>query len=160
MPVEALVDVGDEADAAHLAVGDDVDAGLRLPPHGLGDGALDARRERRLVDRLAALLLQDHRPQIVGPRQAADMRGQDAIGAAFHDFLPGSCQQRSAERITSSEKQISGMIEHSSYLCLCPASHSSSFDQRRRPDTLRTAIATAFCWPTSTTSRLPRVTPV
>ena len=38
--------------------------------------------------------------------------------------------------------------------------HSSSFDQRRRPDTLRTAIAMAFFWPTRTTSRLPRVTPV
>ena len=39
-------------------------------------------------------------------------------------------------------------------------SHSSSFDQRRRPDTLRTAMATAFFWPTRTTRRLPRVTPV
>ena len=39
-------------------------------------------------------------------------------------------------------------------------SHSSSFDQRRRPEALRTAMATAFFWPTSTTSRLPRVTPV
>ena len=39
-------------------------------------------------------------------------------------------------------------------------SHSPSFDQRRRPETLRTAMATAFFWPTSTTSRLPRVTPV
>ena len=37
------------------------------------------------------------------------------------------------------------------------ASHSSSFDQRRRPEALRTAMATAFFWPTSTTSRLPRV---
>ena len=34
-----------------------------------------------------------------------------------------------------------------------PASHSSSFDQRRRPEALRTAMATAFFWPTSTTSR-------
>jgi hypothetical protein len=41
-----------------------------------------------------------------------------------------------------------------------PASHSFNFDHRRRPDTLRTAIATAFFWPTSTTSCLPRVTPV
>ena len=40
------------------------------------------------------------------------------------------------------------------------SSHSSSFDQRRRPDTLRTAMATAFFWPTNTTRRLPRVTPV
>ena len=39
-------------------------------------------------------------------------------------------------------------------------SHSSSFDQRRLPDTLRTAIATAFFWPTRTTSRVPRVMPV
>jgi hypothetical protein len=39
-------------------------------------------------------------------------------------------------------------------------SHSSSFDHRLRPDTLRTAIAMAFFWPTRTTSRLPRVTPV
>src|SRR4051812_11219816 len=30
------------------------------------------------------------------------------------------------------------------YLCLPPASHSSSLDQRRRPATLHTAIATAF----------------
>ena len=41
-----------------------------------------------------------------------------------------------------------------------PLNHSSSFDQRRRPEAFRTAIATAFFWPTSTTSRLPRVTPV
>ncbi len=40
------------------------------------------------------------------------------------------------------------------------ASHSFNFDHRRRPDTLRTAIATAFFWPTSTTSFLPLVTPV
>ena len=39
-------------------------------------------------------------------------------------------------------------------------SHSFSFDRRRRPETLRTAMAAAFFWPTSTTSRLPRVTPV
>jgi hypothetical protein len=40
------------------------------------------------------------------------------------------------------------------------ATHSFSFDHRRRPETLRTAIATAFFWPTSATSRFPRVTPV
>jgi len=39
-------------------------------------------------------------------------------------------------------------------------SHSSSFDQRRRPDTLRTAMATAFFWPTRTTNCFPLVTPV
>ena len=35
-----------------------------------------------------------------------------------------------------------------------------SFDRRRWPEALRAAIATAFFWPTSTTSRFPRVTPV
>jgi hypothetical protein len=30
-----------------------------------------------------------------------------------------------------------------------PANHSFNFDHRRRPDTLRTAMATAFFWPTS-----------
>src|SRR5262249_11996221 len=39
-------------------------------------------------------------------------------------------------------------------------SHSFNFDHRRRPETLPTAMATAFFWPTSTTSFLPRVTPV
>jgi len=39
-------------------------------------------------------------------------------------------------------------------------SHSFNFDHRRRPETLRTAMATAFFCPTSTTSFLPRVTPV
>jgi len=39
-------------------------------------------------------------------------------------------------------------------------SHSLSFDKRRRPETSRTAIATAFFWPTNTTSFLPRVMPV
>ena len=34
-------------------------------------------------------------------------------------------------------------------------SHSASFDHRRRPETLRTAMAMAFFCPTSTTSRLP-----
>jgi hypothetical protein len=47
-------------------------------------------------------------------------------------------------------------------LCLLSPSlsHSFNFDQRRLPDTFLTAIATAFFCPTSTTSRLPRVTPV
>jgi hypothetical protein len=38
--------------------------------------------------------------------------------------------------------------------------HSFSFDHRRRPETFLTAMATAFFWPTRTTRRFPRVTPV
>jgi NAD(P)-dependent dehydrogenase (short-subunit alcohol dehydrogenase family) len=40
------------------------------------------------------------------------------------------------------------------------SSHSASFDHRRLPETLRTAMAMAFFCPTKTTSCLPRVTPV
>ena len=36
----------------------------------------------------------------------------------------------------------------------------TDFDHRRRPDALRTAIATALVCPTRTTSCFPRVTPV
>jgi hypothetical protein len=39
-------------------------------------------------------------------------------------------------------------------------SRSRSFDQRRRPQALRTAMPIAFFCPTSTTSYLPRVMPV
>ena len=37
------------------------------------------------------------------------------------------------------------------------ASTPASFDHRLRPPTLRTAMAIAFFWPTSTTNRLPLV---
>jgi hypothetical protein len=40
------------------------------------------------------------------------------------------------------------------------ASHSCNFDQRCRVRAPLTAIASAWRWPTSTTRRLPRVTPV
>ena len=40
------------------------------------------------------------------------------------------------------------------------SSHSFSFDQRRIDWPPRTAIPIALRWPTITTSRLPRVTPV
>ena len=52
----------------------------------------DAGGEGGFVDRFALLLLLDQRPQIVGPRQAADMRRQDAIGAALHLILPAFAQ--------------------------------------------------------------------
>ena len=40
------------------------------------------------------------------------------------------------------------------------ASNSLSFDHRRPASPPRTAIASARFWPTTTTSRLPRVTAV
>ena len=71
-----------------LAIRDDVDAGLGLAAHGFGDRAFDPRREERLVDRFPLCFLLDQVAQIVGPRQAADMRRQDAIHAPLHVILP------------------------------------------------------------------------
>ena len=41
-----------------------------------------------------------------------------------------------------------------------PANYSSGFDQHRRPEAFRTAMAIAFFWPTSATGRFPCVTSV
>ena len=64
---EAPVDIGDKADAAHLAIGDDVDAGLRLLLDRLGHRGSDAGGKGGLIHRVALLLLQDQTPQIIGP---------------------------------------------------------------------------------------------
>ena len=56
-------------------------------------------------------------------------------------------------------REVYKLLDVIGYL-LGSASHSFNFDHRRLPDTLRTAMATAFFWPTSTTSFLPLVTPV
>jgi hypothetical protein len=67
-------------------------------------------------------------------------------------FRPGF--QCTCERIQGAEP--TGLPPQSAHWCR--PSHSLNFDQRRRHETLRTAMATAFFWPTSTTSFLPRVT--
>jgi hypothetical protein len=71
---------------------------------------------------------------------------------------------RSADTCGSSRKSTATMSQPAIPICRerrgPGRSHSCSFDQRRRPETLRTAMATAFFCPTNTTSRLPRVTPV
>ena len=60
-PGEALVDIGDKAETAHFAVGDDVDAGIGLLLDDLGNGTFDAVGIRTGVERLASLLCLDHR---------------------------------------------------------------------------------------------------
>src|SRR5260370_360985 len=82
--VEPVLDVGGVARLAHLAVIDDVDAGLDLLLDDRRDRVADARFERRRVDR-DAFLLGEHRPdQRLGPGQAAGMCGQEPPGAALH----------------------------------------------------------------------------
>ena len=83
-PAEPRPRIGHPVELAVLAVADDVDAGVGLLAHDLGDGALHPRRERGLVVGLAELLGVEHRDQIGRPRQAAGVGGEDAAGAALH----------------------------------------------------------------------------
>ena len=84
--VEPLQHIGGVARLRHFAVVDDVDAGLdllaRRLEHRLGDPAL----ERRRIDLVAALRRDDHLDQIVRPRQAAGMGGQEPVDAV-HGLL-------------------------------------------------------------------------
>ena len=89
---------------------------------------------RRSLPQCVRALKCEHRSQLAQHRQASESAGFTMPQPVF-DFVAG-------ERNVPSR------------------SHSPSLDQRRRPDTLRTAIAMAFFCPTSTTSRLPRVMPV
>jgi hypothetical protein len=82
---EAIVDVRDEARLAHLAVADDIDAEIGLLLDDRCDGLRHARAVAGFVDRLAALTGGACRDEIGRPRQAADMGGQDAIGALAHE---------------------------------------------------------------------------
>src|SRR5262249_18704308 len=69
---------------AELAVADDVDADVGLLAHDLGDGLLQALRIGGVVERPAGLLGAQERAQRRRADEAADMGGEDPIGAAFH----------------------------------------------------------------------------
>ena len=89
--------IGHPVDLAVLAVADDVDPGVGLLRHHVRDGAADAGIEGRLVVGLAELLGVEQRDQVGRPRQAAGVRGQDAVRAALHGCRLG-CQGRDARR--------------------------------------------------------------
>ena len=83
-PGQAILDVGGVARLAELAVVDHVHAGVRLLPHDLGHRGPDAGGERGAVDR-HPFLPGEHRPhQVVGPRQAAGVRGEEPFAALSH----------------------------------------------------------------------------
>jgi len=57
---KAFVDIGDEAETPHLAVGDDIDAAFSLLANHVHDRACNAARKTLGVKRLAPLLGLDH----------------------------------------------------------------------------------------------------
>ena len=89
-PAEAVLHVAEEADLAHLAVGDDVDARLDLVAHPIGHRLGDLAVEQLGVVGPAVLPLLQRVEQLVRPGQAADVGGEDAIGAALHGRLLSS----------------------------------------------------------------------
>src|SRR5438132_1846918 len=81
---EPLADVGHEARLALLTVVNDVDAQFRLPPHHVCDGLADTGLEGRRVVRLATGARREHVEEVRRTRQAADVRGEDAVGTELH----------------------------------------------------------------------------
>src|SRR6185437_7018577 len=84
----ALDHIVAEADLAHLAIADDVDAGFELLLDHLRHGAPDACAH---LDRIAALavdLVPHHAGEVIRPRQAACVSCQNAIGTSLHDCAP------------------------------------------------------------------------
>src|SRR5207244_11275327 len=62
---------------------------------GLGDGLARQPGELRGVVGLTPLLRAEKRDQGVGPRQAPDVSGEDAIGAPLHAVSPGGADRKS-----------------------------------------------------------------
>ena len=81
---ETLVDIGDEARLAHLAVIDDVDAEFGLLADDIRHRLAHAGVECRIVDLLALAARHAHGVKIRRARQAADMGGENSIGAVLH----------------------------------------------------------------------------
>src|SRR5262249_44444677 len=76
-PGEAAFDVGGVIDLPLLAVVDDVETGGDLRAYDVIHGRAYARVERRGVARAAGVLITQQRHQVVGPRQAPDVRREN-----------------------------------------------------------------------------------
>ena len=74
---------------AELAVADHVDADLGLLADHLGDRLLEVRGVRRGVIALALLLGAQMLPDRLRADQAADVGGENSVGAAVHGVPPG-----------------------------------------------------------------------
>jgi hypothetical protein len=73
---------------AVFAVAGDVDPEFVLPPHDIDGRGAELRLQTRLVHRLTGATCLIGLDQLVRPRQAASMAGQDALVAAFHGCPP------------------------------------------------------------------------
>jgi hypothetical protein len=81
---EPLADVGYEPRLALLAVIDDIDTQLCLPPHHVRNGLADAGVEGRRIVRLATGARREHVEEVRRTRQAANMSGEDPLCTHLH----------------------------------------------------------------------------
>ncbi len=84
----ALRDVGLEADALLLAVIADIDAGFLLFRHDVAHRPVQFRVEFGLVDLVAGLARDQQLADRLAARQAADMGGENPVGAQQHRRPP------------------------------------------------------------------------
>jgi hypothetical protein len=76
---QTVVHIGGVTDLAGLAIADDVDADIDLPPDDVQHSLPNAPIERCGVKSLPALALFEQAQHRVAPRQAADMRCQNSM---------------------------------------------------------------------------------
>src|SRR5215468_3588593 len=82
--VEAIVDIPKEAFLALLTIGDNIDAGFDLFADHVGHGLAHQPGEGLGIVGLTALLQAQQWDKGIGPCQAANVRGQDAVGTTLH----------------------------------------------------------------------------
>src|SRR6478736_250499 len=87
-PGKAPGDIGGVADLAHLAIADDVDTDFDLTAHHLGYRLCDDRIVLQHITGFLALAGEEHVGHCLTAGQAADVRGEDAIGAHRARGLP------------------------------------------------------------------------
>jgi hypothetical protein len=94
-----MAHVGRVADFALLAVVDDVYAGLELLADDVADGAAHAHVERLGVRHPPRVKRLQSGRQVLGPRKAAGVCRQNAVGAKLHRRGPSSALSRVRPKI-------------------------------------------------------------
>ena len=99
---QPIADVGGVGDLAHLSVAHHVDACGDLPPHDVRDGVGDGPARRAVVRDLTALAREEDVGDSLRAGQAADVGGEDAVGAGDQAIaLTGRCCSRCDRRPAS-----------------------------------------------------------
>jgi hypothetical protein len=81
---ETLIDIGDEARLAHLAVGNDVDANVSLFAHDVRHCLTHTRIVSSVVDFFTIAARDAHRVKISRTRQTAYMGRENPVAALLH----------------------------------------------------------------------------